>query len=228
MKVKFLGANFNIIKVRLQGELKAHIREKVTTTWFENPDIRILGWKSRFSKNSTKAVLFLDYDKTDFNSVKKDCEYLQDKYDLGTMFIVQANKKATSFHVYCFDVLDWKQIKIITVDSECDEKFEIGWRYVDFCSPLLRLGLKDENESFDIVGILTKGSKNPISIKHLELFFDYFEPQIMIEKEIFSAVTQLLNLQENYVNKRAKYLLLKYNTYSRRWEKINDFGKCEN
>jgi len=97
-------------------------------------------------------VLFLDYDKVEYNVVRDDIDFLQKNYDIGTVitritssYNYKGDVEVGNYHVVAFTKFTFPEIKEMLRLTRCDDHFKVAYRYQQRCW-VLRIGEKiDEN-----------------------------------------------------------------------------------
>lgn len=101
-------------------------------------------------------LLFLDYDKVEYEVVREDVRYLQRKFKVGhaltrvSKLYNYKREEIGSYHVFFFKVFDsFLVVKKLVEETRCDEKFKQGWKY-QHRSLVLRVGEKVDMKTFEV------------------------------------------------------------------------------
>jgi hypothetical protein len=108
------------------------------------PSIRTWGKSSRIP-NTSKHVLFFDYDNIDEDTLVNELYALIEEFHVGNIYVFELDRPL-AYHCVCTDYFTANEVKKITMASSCDIGFVIAPRYDKFRNWVLRDYIKGQRE----------------------------------------------------------------------------------
>lgn len=86
----------------------------------EQNEFNTMGVQNKvYLDNGLEYCIFIDYDNLSTKEIRKDIQYLQEKYKLPTFYLFKTNN---GHHAYCLKVIPLNELMYILLDSKDDPK----------------------------------------------------------------------------------------------------------